>query len=65
MSFIRPLIAGIATGIGIKLGGDIYERIKGKAGKGKGMGGFNPWRGESESEAKSDKDATEADADKS
>jgi hypothetical protein len=28
MRILRPLVSGIATGIGMKLGTDLYERIK-------------------------------------
>lgn len=28
MRILRPLVSGIATGIGMKLGTDIYERLK-------------------------------------
>jgi len=44
MSLLRPIFAGIATGVGLRIGHDIYEKFKAEAKGDRRAEAFNPFR---------------------
>lgn len=59
MNILRPLFAGIATGIGLRIGGDLYDKFKRKAEGDDNASSFNPFRkDEAAAQATSTVDAT-------
>ncbi len=54
MNILRPLLAGIATGIGMRFGSDLYDKMKAKAPEGGSLKGFNPFSSNEEAEAEAE-----------
>jgi len=62
MNFLRPLIAGIATGVGMRFGSDLYDKLKKGASSDEGLKGFNPFKSGPE-DASAEASASTADSD--
>ncbi|MDP6945404.1 MAG: hypothetical protein QF464_14745 [Myxococcota bacterium] len=62
MSILRPMFAGIATGIGLRIGADIYAKFKAKAQDDSTPDGFNPFRKRTPASAPEPEDTVTVDA---
>ncbi len=62
MRILRPMIAGIATGIGLRIGADIYAKFKAKSQEDSTTRGFNPFREKRQANASAHEETVTVDA---